>query len=291
MQPTMTVIETSRETSTKKDGAYLRRKKEAHEPIVMLTCYDYPTAVLEDQAGIDVILVGDSVGTNILGYASETEVTVEDMVHHLRAVRRGVEKAYVLLDMPYRSFETPETALENARIFLTNGADGVKLEGGLEQDPVVRALVQAGIEVCGHIGFTPQTLGSKGKVQGKSFDQAKVLIQSALALEEAGVIMLVLELVTEDLAGLITEQLRIPTIGIGAGRFCDGQVLVINDVLGISPFTRKIAKRYQEYQDLTLQAIRSYREDIEQRRFPTEANAFPTRAEDLALLERWLKDE
>jgi 3-methyl-2-oxobutanoate hydroxymethyltransferase len=203
-------------------------------------------------------------------------------------VRRGVEDAYLLVDMPYRSFDTPQAALSNARIFLENGADGVKLEGGREQAPVVRALTAAGIEVCGHIGFTPQTLGSKGKVQGKSFEQAKLLLQSALALEEAGAFLLVLELVTEGLSRLITERLRIPTIGIGSGRYCDGQVLVVTDVLGISPFARKITKRYQEYQDLTLLAVQAYKDDVENHRFPAEANAFPTKADELALLEEWL---
>lgn len=282
------MIELRQETATKKDRAYLQKKKEVGEPIVMLTCYDYPTAVLEEEAGVDVIFVGDSVGTNILGYASEIEVTMEDMVHHLRAVRRGVKSAYLLVDLPYHSFQTPEQALQNARVFLRHGADGVKLEGGVEQADVIRALWAAGIDVCGHIGFTPQTLGSKGRVQGKAFEQAKQLIESARALEEAGAFMLVLELVTEDVSRLITEQLHIPTIGIGSGRFCDGQVLVVTDVLGISPFTRKIAKRYQEYQALTVEAIRAYRNEVADRSFPAEANAFPTNAEELALLEQWL---
>ncbi|MBV9281259.1 MAG: 3-methyl-2-oxobutanoate hydroxymethyltransferase [Chloroflexi bacterium] len=256
----------------------------------MLTCYDYPTAVIEDQAGIDVVFVGDSVGTNVLGYSAETEVTMDDMVHHLKAVRRGVQDAYLLVDMPHQSYNTPERALENARRLLAHGAEGVKLEGGREQVEVVRALVADGIEVCGHIGFTPQTLGSKGRVQARTFEQARTLIESALALEGAGAMMLVLELVTEQAARYATARLRIPTIGIGSGPYCDGQVLVIADVLGISPFTRKIAKRYQEYRDLTAQAVHQYKEEVEGRLFPTDANAFPTSEEDLRLLEAWLQE-
>lgn len=271
----------------KKDMSYLHSRKQAQQKITMLTCYDYPTALLEEKAGIDVIFVGDSVGTNVLGYASETEVTMEDMVHHLKAVRRGVTDAYLLADLPYRSYDTPELALQNARLLLAHGADGVKLEGGAEQEEVVRTLAQHGIEVCGHIGFTPQTLGSKGKVQGKSFEQAKGIVQSALALEDAGLTMIVLELITEQISKILTERLRIPTIGIGAGRFCDGQVLVVNDILGISPFNRKITRRYQNFHDLALQAISQYKSEVEQQLFPNEANAFALQAEELAELESW----
>jgi 3-methyl-2-oxobutanoate hydroxymethyltransferase len=141
-------------------------KKRAQEPIVMVTCYDYPTAQMEDAAGIDIIFVGDSVGTNVLGYAAETEVTMADMLHHLKAVRRGVQAAYLLVDLPYGAYDTPQLALTNARRLVAQGADGVKLEGGVEQVEVVQVLVSEGIDVCGHIGFTPQTLGSKGRVQG-----------------------------------------------------------------------------------------------------------------------------
>lgn len=278
------------EPRVKKDRDYFYARKAAHEPIVMLTCYDYPTAVLQDEAGVDIVFVGDSVGTNILGYASETEVTMDDMVHHLKAVRRGLKQAYLLVDLPHRSYESPDLALKNAERFLRSGADGVKLEGGEEQVDVIRALVENGIDVCGHIGFTPQTLGSKGKVQGKSFEQGRALLQSALALEQAGLMMIVLELVTEHLTQRITEQLRIPTIGIGSGPYCDGQVLVVTDILGISPFTRKISKRYQEYRESMLETFRRYKYEVETRQFPTDANAFPTNEEDLARLEEWLKN-
>jgi 3-methyl-2-oxobutanoate hydroxymethyltransferase len=285
----MVIADSPRGLDVKKDRAYLQARKKRHEPIVMLTAYDYPTAVAEEQAGIDVVLVGDSVGTNMLGYASEAEVTMDDIVHHTRAVRRGLRDAYLLADMPYRSFDSPPIALRNARILLQAGADGVKLEGGVDQVEIVRTLVGEGIEVCGHIGFTPQTLGSKGRIQGKTLEQAKVLVESALALQDAGAFMLVLELVTEDISRLISERLTIPTIGIGAGRFCDGQVLVVNDVLGISPVTFKLARRYQEYRNLTLRAIEAYRQDVASRSFPAEENVFPTKPEELRLVEGWLR--
>jgi 3-methyl-2-oxobutanoate hydroxymethyltransferase len=262
--------------------------KGAGERIVMLTCYDYPTATIEDEAGIDVVLVGDSVGTNVLGYASETEVTMDDILHHLKAVRRGIQRAYVLADLPYQSYDTPEDALRNAGALVAAGADGVKLEGGREQVEVVRALVERGFDVCGHIGFTPQTLGSKGRVQGKSYDRAWELVESSEALEEAGIMMLVLELVTEQVAQVITGRLRVPTIGIGSGQFCDGQVLVVNDVLGLSPFTMKIAKQYAEWRDAAERAVRQYRDDVTSSRFPTTANAFPVKAEELERLEATL---
>lgn len=266
--------------------------KQAAQKITMLTCYDYPTAVLQDQAGIDIVFVGDSVGTNILGYQSARDVTMTDMAHHLKAVRRGVKHAYVLCDLPHLSYETPEIALKNAAIFLDHGAHGVKLEGGVEQVPVVQALVEQGIDVCGHIGYTPQTLsaaGKRAKVQGRSFEDATELIASALALQEAGLSMIVLELVPEQLAQQITARLRIPTIGIGAGRFCDGQVLVINDVLGITPFNMKLAKKYQNYNELTKQAIEQFKAEVEAQQFPGEANVFGMDAETLAQVEAWLQ--
>lgn len=273
-----------------KGRAYFMAQKRAHEPTVMVTCYDFPTAQMEDAAGIDIILVGDSVGTNMLGYAAETEVTMEDMLHHLKAVRRGVQEAYLLVDLPYRSYDTPQLAVENSRRLVAHGADGVKLEGGVEQVEVVRALVAEGIEVCGHIGFTPQTLGTKGRVQGRSLEQGKALLRSARALEQAGVSLLVLELVSEPVSELITQQLQIPTIGIGSGRFCDGQVLVILDLLGISTVERKLVKRYEHLRERYMQALMQYKQEVQQRLFPTEANAFYNiAAEDVAQLVTWVR--
>lgn len=269
-------------------GDRFRTMKQAGTPIVMLTCYDYPTATIEDEAGIDIMLVGDSVGTNVLGYASETEVTMQDIVHHLKAVRRGAQHAYVLADLPYQSYDTPDDALRNAEVLLAAGADGVKLEGGRERLEVVRVLVERGIDVCGHIGFTPQTLGSKGRVQGKSYDRAWQLVESAEALERAGIMMLVVELVTEPVTRVITERLLVPTVGIGSGQYCDGQVLVVTDLLGLSPFVRKIAKQYTGWRESAQQAIRQYRDEVVSSQFPTTANAFPLDAEELERLEATL---
>jgi 3-methyl-2-oxobutanoate hydroxymethyltransferase len=279
------------QTPARTDLATLQAKKRAGLPITMLTCYDYPTARLQDRAGIDIVFVGDSVGTNVLGYASEREVTMADMLHHLRAVRRGVQRAYLLADLPYGAYATPALALDNARRLLEAGADGVKLEGGREQVATVEALVRQGIAVCGHIGYTPQTLGEPGRrpaVQGRRGAEAIALVESALALEQAGLALLVLELVPEPLARLITGRLTIPTIGIGAGRFCDGQVLVVNDVLGITPFRLKLAKRYQEYDATTLAAIEQYRHEVEHRLFPGEEHTFGMAADELAQVEEWL---
>jgi 3-methyl-2-oxobutanoate hydroxymethyltransferase len=275
----------------KKDLGFLRAKKQAQQKITMLTGYDYPTACLEDQAGIDIILVGDSVGTNVLGYASERHVTMEDMVHHLKAVRRGVVQAYLLVDLPYQSYDTPELALANATALLAHGADAVKLEGGVEQVETVRRLTAHDITVCGHIGFTPQTLhqpGRKARVQGRSLSQAIALLESASALEQAGVQLLVLELIPEPLGKAISECLRIPTIGIGAGRFCDGQVLIIHDLLGLTPFRLRFVKRYQQYRELTLQAIGQYRHDVEQGLFPSLDTAFQMDDDERFKVEEWL---
>ena len=218
----------------KKNIAYLHTKKQ-RQPITVLTCYDYPTACLQDEAGIDIVFVGDSVGTNILGYKNETEVTMADMRHHLKAVRRGVTDAYLLVDMPYASDSDVKQAVTNAKLFLSDGADGVKLEGGIEKVPIVTALTEQGIETCAHIGHNPQIHGTKAATHGKTFAKAKRLIEAAAALADAGAKLIVLEKITEEVSQIITETVDIPTIGIGAGRYCDGQVLVINDILGIGP--------------------------------------------------------
>ncbi|KAF3889217.1 MULTISPECIES: 3-methyl-2-oxobutanoate hydroxymethyltransferase [Nostocales] len=262
----------------KKDLSYLLAKKQNHQKIVALTAYDYPTALLEDKTGVDIIFVGDSVGTNILGYDSEQEVTVDDIAHHLKAVRRGVSQAYILGDLPYNSYETPEQALDNAKKLLAHGADIVKLEGVREK--VIKHLIDHDIKVCGHLGLLPQTQQQK-RVQGKTFEQAKTIIEDAIALEKLGISMLVLELIPEELGQIVTEKLSIPTIGIGSGRFTDGQVLIVNDILGITPRKLKLAKTYQDYQTLTAQAIQKYKEDVEQNLFPTEENVWHMAEEEL----------
>lgn len=272
----------------KKDIKFLLAKKQAHQKITMLTCYDYPTALLEDKAGIDIIFVGDSVGMNILGYESDTEVTMADMIHHLKAVRRGVTHAYLLVDMPYKSNDTPEQALENATALLSHGADGVKLEGW-EKEEAVRVLAENKVDVCAHIGHNPQIHGSERWVRGRTFSKGKALIQSALTLQSAGATMIVLEMVTEEISQIITEKLSIPTIGIGSGRFCDGQVLVINDILGIGALDLTYVNKYQNYQDLTFQAICQYKKEVENGLFPTETNIFSIDEEKLARVENWMR--
>ena len=272
----------------KKDIAYLHTKKRKQQPITVLTCYDYPTACLQDAAGIDIVFVGDSLGTNILGYNSEVEVTMADMRHHLKAVRRGVTDAYLLVDMPYAADRDAQQAVANANLFLSDGAAGVKLEGGIEKVPIVAALAEHGIEVCAHIGHNPQIHGTKAATHGKTFAKAKRLIETASALADAGAKLIVLEKITEEVSQIITETLNIPTIGIGAGRFCDGQVLVINDILGIGP-PFKHAKRYQNYNTLTFEAICRYREEVTNGAFPTDANVSHIPADKLVRVQKWLK--
>ena len=253
----------------KKTIAMIMAKKKAGEKITMLTCYDYPMAVMQEKAGIDIIFVGDSVGTNVLGYQSAVEVTMEDMLHHLKAVRRGVKDALLLADMPYRSYETKETALHNARLFIEAGADAVKLEG--QEEEVVEYLTGNQIDVIGHLGFTPQT-HDKASIQARTSEQAKELWEGSLKLQEAGIKLLVLEMVPEEVAGLISERLRIPTIGIAAGRYCDGQVQVINDLLGITQRKLVHVKEYADYKATTLEAVKSYKDEVENRLFPEQNN-------------------
>ncbi len=274
----------------KKDIGFLHSKKYKHEPITVLTCYDYPTACLQDGAEIDIVFVGDSVGTNILGYKSEMEVTMADMLHHLKAVRRGVTCAYLLVDMPYASDRNAKQAVANANVFLDNGADAVKLEGGTEKVPIVTALTEQGIDVCTHIGHTPQIHGTRASTHGKTVANAKELIQTASALEDAGAKLIVLEKITEEISRIITDTLDIPTIGIGAGRYCDGQVLVINDILGLSP-PFKHAQRYQDYDHLTFEAISQYIYDVENRIFPRDENVAHIAADKLARVQKWLESE
>lgn len=271
----------------KKDSASLLKKKQNNQKIIALTGYDYPTAILEDKAGVDIIFVGDSVGTNILGYESETEVTIEDIIHHLKAVRRGVSQACILADLPYASYETPEQALDNAQKLVANGADVIKLEG--VRETTIKYLIDHNITVSGHLGLLPQTHQQK-TVQGKTFEQAKELIKDAIILEKIGVSMLVLELIPEELGKIITEKLSIPTIGIGSGRFTDGQVLIINDILGITPRKLRLAKQYQDYQTLTIQAIKEYKEEVEQSLFPSENNVRHMQAEELQNLLEWIEE-
>ena len=261
----------------------LRRKKGAH--LAMLTAYDFPTARLVAEAGVDLILVGDSLGMVVLGYDSTLPVTVDDMVHHTRAARRGAPEAFLIADMPFLSYATPGQALATAaRLVKDAGADSVKLEGGVEVAPIVEALVNAGVPVLGHVGLTPQTASALGgyKLQGKDEESARRIVEGAGALERAGCWGVVLELVPAELAKLITERIAIPTIGIGAGGECDGQVLVFHDVVGLfSGFTPTFVKRYTEAGTAIRDALKRYAEEVRSGAFPAREQSFSMNVEAL----------
>ena len=239
--------------------------------IPMLTAYDYPTAELLDEAGIPLLLVGDSVGQVMLGYETTVRVTMAEMVHHTKAVVRGATRALVVADMPFLSYSTPGDALEHAGVFLREaGAQAVKVEGGVRTARIIETLVRAGIPVMGHIGLTPQAINAIGKVrvQGKNRDQARALLADAQAVQEAGAFAMVLELVPEQLAAAITERLRIPTIGIGAGAGCSGQVQVITDLIGLGDFVPRHARPYAHVREDILAAASSYAADVIAGTFP-----------------------
>ena len=245
----------------------------------MLTSYDYAMARMVDNAGIDMILVGDSLGNVVLGYESTIPVTVDDMIHHAKAVCRGVNQAMVVVDMPFMSYQISVVdALRNAgRIMKESGAQAVKVEGGKEIIEVVRAMVDAGIPVVGHLGLTPQSIHQLGgfKVQGKDMETAQKMIDDAKLLADAGVCALVLECVPEKLAQKITDTIHVPTIGIGAGNVCDGQVLVVNDMLGMySDFTPKFVKKFADLSKLMQEAIEEYKQEVINREFPAKEHTF-----------------
>jgi 3-methyl-2-oxobutanoate hydroxymethyltransferase len=265
--------------------ADLREKKVRGKKITMMTAYDYPTASLVEQAGIDTILVGDSLGMVVLGYESTVPVTMEDMLHHCRAVTRGAKRSFVVGDMPFMSYQVSvEKGVENAGRFLKEaGCDSVKLEGGSEVCRVVKAIVDAGIPVCAHIGLTPQTATklSGFKVQGKDAESARELIKSAKDLETAGVFMIVMECIPDLVAAKITKELRVPTIGIGAGKDCDGQVLVYHDLVGLfERFTPKFVKQYVNLGPQIKEALIQYREEVEKGTFPGPEHIFAMKAEE-----------
>jgi len=249
------------------------------EKITMLTAYDYSMAKIVNNAGIDAILVGDSLGMVVQGYESTLEVTMDDMVYHCRAVARGAENALIVGDMPFLSYHiSVEDAVRNAGRLIQEGkAHAVKLEGGVDQVANVTAIVKAQIPVMGHIGLTPQSVNMFGgfKVQGKDTAQAQKVIDDALALEAAGVFAIVLEGIPEKLATLITEKISIPTIGIGAGRYCDGQVLVIHDLLGMySGQSPKFSKRYAALNETIKDSVTAYITEVKTARFPEEKHTF-----------------
>jgi 3-methyl-2-oxobutanoate hydroxymethyltransferase len=258
---------------------FLSMKREGR-PIAMLTAYDAPTAKAEAESGVDIILVGDSVGTNVLGYKSEREVTLADICHHTAAVRRGAPETFVLSDLPYLTYETPEEAVANARKLVASGANMVKFEGAREN--VVIALRQEGIEVCCHLGLEPQH-HEELRLKGRSAADALKLVEDALRLEAAGAQMLVLELIPEEVGDRVTRAVRIPTIGIGAGRYTDGQVLVITDLLGIGQGSFRHNKRYGEHGAGMAAAALAYVSEVRERKFPGEANAFHMAKDELEM--------
>lgn len=269
----------------------LQRKKEGGEAITMLTAYDYPTGLLVDQAGIDIILVGDSLAMVVLGREKTVSVTMEEMLHHCRAVAQGAKNALLVGDMPFMSYQADVSeAVRNAGRFLKEGAmDVVKLEGGRALAPTVRAIVDAGIPVMGHIGLTPQSISQLGgyRVQGKDVAAAKALIDDALALEQAGAFGLILEAIPSPVTEIITDQLRIPTIGIGAGPHCDGQVLVIHDLIGLfDRFRPKFVKQYANVFGAIAEALRRYREDVVSGAFPAPEHGYGMRDDVLEALLR-----
>lgn len=271
--------------------SYFRQAKKEGRLITMLTAYDYPMAKILDEAGIDSILVGDSLGNVVLGYTSTVPVTMDDMIHHIKAVVRGVSRAMVIGDMPFLSYHlSVEESLKNAgRILQEGGAQAVKLEGGREVAGVVKAMVEAGIPVMGHLGLTPQAINQIGgfKIQGKDEAAAKKMINDALALEEAGVFSIVLELVPAPLARLITEKLEIPTIGIGAGPHCGGQVLVTHDLLGMyGPAGPKFVKQYACIHKDIKEAISAYKDEVQRSVFPSPEYFHNMSEEILAKLEQ-----
>ncbi len=258
----------------------IKEMKKKGEKITMLTSYDYVTAKLVDEAGVPIILVGDTLGMVVLGYESTIPVTIEEMLHHTKAVVRGTSKALIVGDMPFMTYHlSTEQALKNAARFIQEaGTQAVKLEGGVTVADKVKRIVDCGIPVMGHIGLTPQSINQIGghKIQGKTPEIAARMLDDARALEQAGVFSIVLETVPAALASLITQKINVPTIGIGAGIGCDGQVQVINDILGsYTGYIPKHAKQYAKLVDIISNAVSQYREEVISGKFPTEANSFP----------------
>lgn len=269
----------------------LQAKKEQGEKITMLTCYDYSMAKLMDAAGLDMLLVGDSLGNVILGYEDTISVTMEDMIHHTSAVARGTKDAFVVADMPFMSYQTSvyDAVVNAGRLMKEGRASAVKLEGGKVVCPQIQAIVQASVPVVAHLGMTPQSVNTFGgfKVQGKTIDAARKLLEDALAVEEAGAFAVVLECVPEKLAAYISSQLRIPTIGIGAGAGCDGQVLVYQDMLGMfSDYCPKFVKKFANIGAFMQDAFRSYCNEVKTGQFPEKEHTYQISNEVMQMLQQ-----
>jgi 3-methyl-2-oxobutanoate hydroxymethyltransferase len=259
---------------------YLQSKKEKGEKIVALTAYDFPSALILDQAGVDIVLVGDSLGMVVLGYENTIPVTMDEMIHHTKAVSRAVRRALVIGDMPYFSFhQTEEVTIANASRFLKEaGAKGVKVEGASEKRlKLIAAMVEAEIPVMGHVGLTPQSIHHLGqfRVRGGDKEGARKILDGARRLEQAGVFAVILECVPMELAGAITKALKVPTIGIGAGPLCDGQVLVFHDMAGFSTgYNPKFVKKYADMQEVLTRAVRQYADEVRGGIFPDESHTY-----------------
>ena len=268
----------------------LLEKKQRQEIITCLTAYDYPSGRLVDEAGIDMVLVGDSLGMVMLGYENTLPVTMAEMLHHTRAVRRGVKHAFLVADMPFASYHVSlREALRNAARFIKDaGAEAVKLEGGAKRARLVERMVEAEIPVVGHIGLTPQSLHAMGgyKVQGKTLQAIEQLMDDALALERAGACCIVLEGIPREVASLITRKLEVPTIGIGAGPECDGQVLVFHDLLGLTfAPPAKFVRRYADIGGVIANALQSFKDDVKAGAYPADAESYHLPKETLAALQ------
>lgn len=265
--------------------ATLYKMKERGEKITFLTCYDYPTALLEDEAGIDIILVGDSGGMTVLGYETTLPVTMEEMIILTSAVTRAVKYAFVVGDMPYMSYQISiEDAIRNSGRFMAVGCDAIKLEGGARVQDTVQAIVKAGIPVMGHIGLTPQSYTQLGgfKVQGKTADSAKALVEDAKALEDAGVFSILIECVPAEVGKLITENVSVPTLGLGAGADTDGQIVIVHDMIGFfAKFRPKFVKQYCNLTEILLNAFKSYVEDVKSGEFPKPEHFYKISKEEL----------
>ena len=263
-------------------------KKEQEEKISMLTAYDWPMARLLDKAGIDCVLVGDSAANTVLGYEDTVPVTMDEMIVLARAVSRGVDHALVIGDMPFLSYQVSvEEAIRNGGRFLKEAqCDAVKLEGGAAMVPTIAAMTRAGIPVVGHLGLTPQTASMLGgyRVQGRTAQAALAILEDAMAIEKAGAVMLVLELVPHQVASLVSKHLRIPVIGIGAGPGCDGQVLVLHDMLGFNDFRPKFLKVYENLEQRILEAADAYIKDVKSRSFPDADHRFTMEKQELSTL-------
>jgi 3-methyl-2-oxobutanoate hydroxymethyltransferase len=278
------------ESAPKVTISTIQEKKQRREPITCLTAYDYSSARLVDEAGLDMILVGDSLGMVMLGYDSTLPVTVEEMLHHTRAVRRGVKRALVIADMPYASYHlSHEEALRNGALFVKEGgAEAVKIEGGQKRVELIHRLLEAEIPVMGHIGLTPQSLHMMGgyKVQGKTLAAIEQLMRDAVALDRAGVFSIVLEGIPREVAGMITAEVKAATIGIGAGPECDGQVVVLHDILNLSFVPpAKFVRRYADVSSAIAGAAAAFKNDVESAAYPADSESYHLPADTREALE------